>query len=38
MKKRNVFEQVEIFLFRTMMIILLVYHFLKYVKFELMHW
>jgi hypothetical protein len=32
------FEKVELYVYRIMMLIILVYHFVKYLKFELMHW
>ncbi|MDT5273005.1 MAG: hypothetical protein QOH49_5191 [Acidobacteriota bacterium] len=32
------FEKVELYVYRIMMLVLLVYHFAKYLKFELMHW
>lgn len=39
MSKRKIsFEKIELFLYRGLMLIILILHFIKYLKFELSHW
>jgi hypothetical protein len=37
-KRKITFEKIEIFVYRTVMLIVLIFHFVKYLKFELSHW
>ncbi len=38
LKRKFSFEKIELFLYRGVMLLILIYHFAKFIKFELSHW